>query len=108
MFHQAQRRRSSFGVTKVKTKEDIQPAIEKAFEESDEVMIEAFMRGTEITCGCYKTSDKEVVFPITEVVSANEFFDYGAKYNGESQEITPARLPEDTAERVRLLTSAIL
>ena len=98
---------SSFGVTKVKTKEDIQPAIEKAFEESDEVMIEAFMKGTEITCGCYKTSDKEVVFPITEVVSANEFFDYGAKYNGESQEITPARLPEDTAERVRLLTSAI-
>ena len=90
---------SSFGV--------IQPAIEKAFEESDEVMIEAFMKGTEITCGCYKTSDKEVVFPITEVVSANEFFDYGAKYNGESQEITPARLPEDTAERVRLLTSAI-
>ena len=56
---------------------------------------------------CNKTSDKEVVFPITEVVSANEFFDYGAKYNGESQEITPARLPEDTAERVRLLTSAI-
>ena len=98
---------SSFGVPKVKTKEDIQPAIEKAFEESDEVMIEAFMKGTEITCGCYKTSDKEVVFPITEVVSANEFFDYGAKYNGESQEITPARLPEDTAERVRLLTSAI-
>ena len=103
MFHQTQR----FGVTKVKTKEDIQPAIEKAFKESDEVMIEAFMRGTEITCGCYKTSDKEVVFPITEVVSANEFFDYGAKYNGESQEITPARLPEDIAERVRLLTSAI-
>ena len=66
---------SSFGVTKVKTKEDIQPAIEKAFEESDEVMIEAFMKGTEITCGCYKTSDKEVVFPITEVVTANDFFD---------------------------------
>ena len=98
---------SSFGVTKVKTKEQIQPALEAAFKESDDVMIEAFMKGTEITCGCYKTSDKEVVFPITEVVSANEFFDYGAKYNGESQEITPARLPEDTAERVRLLTSAI-
>ena len=55
---------SSFGVTKVKTKEDIQPAIEKAFGESDEVMIEAFMKGTEITCGCYKTKNKEVVFPI--------------------------------------------
>ena len=98
---------SSFGVTKVKTKEDIQPAIEKAFGESDEVIIEAFMQGTEITCGCYKTKDKEVVFPITEVVTSNEFFDYDAKYNGQVDEITPARIPDETAERVRLLTSAI-
>ena len=98
---------SSFGVTKVKAKEDIQPAIEKAFGESDEVMIEAFMQGTEITCGCYKTKNKEVVFPITEVVTSNEFFDYDAKYNGQVDEITPARIPEETAERVRLLTSAI-
>ena len=98
---------SSFGVTKVKTKEQIQPAIEKAFGESDEVMIEAFMQGTEITCGCYKTKDKEVVFPITEVVTSNEFFDYDAKYNGQVDENTPARIPEETAERVRLLTSAI-
>ena len=98
---------SSFGVTKVKTAEQIQPAIRKALEESSEVMIEAFMDGTEITCGCYKTKDKEVVFPITEVVSKNEFFDYNAKYNGESQEITPARLSEDMTERVKLLTSAI-
>ena len=98
---------SSFGVTKVKTKEEIQPAIEKAFGESDEVMIEAFMQGTEITCGCYKTKDKDVVFPITEVVTSNEFFDYDAKYNGQVDEITPARIPEETAERVRLLTSAI-
>ena len=98
---------SSFGVTKVKTKEEIQPAIEKAFGESDEVMIEAYMQGTEITCGCYKTKNKEVVFPITEVVTSNEFFDYDAKYNGQVDEITPARIPEETAERVRLLTSAI-
>ena len=98
---------SSFGVTKVKTKEQIHPAIEKAFGESDEVMIEAYMQGTEITCGCYKTKDKEVVFPITEVVTSNEFFDYDAKYNGQVDEITPARIPEETAERVRLLTSAI-
>ena len=98
---------SSFGVTKVKIKEQIQPAIEKAFGESDEVMIEAFMQGTEITCGCYKTKDKEVVFPITEVVTSNGFFDYDAKYNGQVDEITPARIPEETAERVRLLTSAI-
>ena len=98
---------SSFGVTKVKTQEDIQPAIEKAFGESDEVMIEAYMQGTEITCGCYKTKNKEVVFPITEVVTSNEFFDYDAKYNGQVDEITPARIPKETAERVRLLTSAI-
>lgn len=98
---------SSFGVTKVKTADQIQPAIQKAMNESDEIMIEAFMAGTEITCGCYKTKNKEVVFPITEVVSKNEFFDYAAKYDGESQEITPARLSGDTTERVKLLTSAI-
>ena len=94
---------SSFGVTKVKTKEQIQPAIEKAFGESDEVMIEAFMQGTEITCGCYKTKDKEVVFPITEVVTSNEFFDYDAKYNGQVEEITPARIPEETSRHHELL-----
>ncbi len=98
---------SSFGVSKVKAKEQLRPAIEKAFAEGNEVMVEAFLEGTEITCGCYKTRDKEVVFPITEVVSANEFFDYGAKYNGESQEITPARLSESTAGRVRRLTLMI-
>ena len=98
---------SSFGVTKVKTAEQIRPAIEKAMHESDEVMVGAFMAGTEITCGCYKTRTKEVVFPITEVVSKNEFFDYAAKYDGESQEITPARLDDDTTRRVKTLTSAI-
>lgn len=98
---------SSFGVTKVKVAEDIQHAIQKAMNESDEVMVEAFMPGIEITCGCYKTKEKEVVFPITEVVTGNEFFDYDAKYNGQVQEITPARLNEDTAERVRLITSTI-
>jgi D-alanine-D-alanine ligase len=98
---------SSFGVTKVKAKEQIQPAIEKAFDEAQEVIIEAFMEGTEITCGCYKTKSKEVVFPITEVVTSNEFFDYDAKYNGQVEEITPARLSEDLAHRVQTLTSAI-
>lgn len=98
---------SSYGVTKVKKIEDLHPAIMKAMQESDEVMIEAFMDGTEITCGCYKTSTKEVIFPLTEVVSKNEFFDYDAKYNNESDEITPARIPEEVAERVRLITSMI-
>jgi D-alanine-D-alanine ligase len=98
---------SSFGITKVKTQEQIQPAIAEAFEEADEVMIEAYMAGTEITCGCYKTKEKEVVFPITEVVSKNEFFDYDAKYNGKSEEITPARLPDKLTEHVQQLTMAI-
>ena len=98
---------SSFGVTKVKTKEQIQPAIAQAFEEAQEVMIETFMPGLELTCGCYKTKEKSVVFPITEVVSHNEYFDYEAKYNGESDEITPARISEGLTERVQKLTSAI-
>ena len=98
---------SSFGVTKVKTREQIQPAIAKAFEEGEEVVIEAFMDGTEITCGCYKTKDKSVVFPITEVVTHNEYFDYDAKYNGQVDEITPARIPNELRDRVQMLTSAI-
>ena len=83
---------SSFGTTKVKTPEALRPAIDLALKEGEDVMIEAFMQGTEITCGCYKTKKNSVVFPITEVVSKNEFFDYAAKYNNESDEITPARI----------------
>lgn len=98
---------SSFGVTKVKTQEQIQDAIQKAFAEADEVMIEALMVGTEVTCGCYKTQKKEVVLPITEVVTENEFFDYDAKYNGQVEEITPARISDELTERIQLLTSAI-
>ena len=98
---------SSFGVTKVKTPAEIQPAIEKAFHESDEVMIEAFMKGTEVTCGCYKTKSKSVVLPITEVVTENEFFDYNAKYNGQVQEITPARISQDLTDRIQKITSLI-
>ncbi|BDI74519.1 D-alanine--D-alanine ligase [Paraprevotella clara] len=98
---------SSFGVTKVKSADQIHEAILKAMCESDEVMVEAFMEGTEISQGCYKTQEKEVVLPATEVVSDNEFFDYNAKYNGQVREITPARLKEETAERVSLITSMI-
>lgn len=98
---------SSFGVTKVKTAEQIQPAIAAAFAEGDEVILEAYMSGTEITCGVYKTATKTTVFPITEVVSANEFFDYDAKYNGQVQEITPARISEELTQRVQQLTSHI-
>lgn len=96
---------SSFGTTKVKTAEQLRPAIDLALKEGEDVMVEAFMQGTEITCGCYKTKEKTVVFPITEVVPENEFFDYDAKYNGQVSEITPARLSERLTERVQQLTS---
>ena len=91
---------SSFGVSKVKTKSDIPAALELAFNESNEVMIESFLQGTEISIGCYATKEGLVSLPATEVVTENEFFDYNAKYNGQVQEITPARLQPDTAERV--------
>ena len=98
---------SSFGVTKVKTAEEVQPAIDKAFAEGDEVICETFMKGIEITCGVYKTKNKAVAFPITEVVTSNEFFDYDAKYNGQVDEITPARIPDDVRDKVQALTLKI-
>ena len=98
---------SSFGVSKVKNPDQLAPAMRVAMMESDEVMIESFLVGTEITVGCYKTRDKSVVFPVTEVVTKNEFFDYDAKYNGQVEEITPARIPAEQAERAQQLTSAI-
>lgn len=98
---------SSFGITKVKTADQFRPALEKAFGESDEVVAEAFMQGTELTCGCYKTKRKSVVLPISEVVSHHEYFDYDAKYCGASDEITPARISPELTDRVQRLTSAI-
>ena len=98
---------SSFGVSKVKNADQLAPALRVAFMESDEVMIEGYMKGTEISIGCYKTRDKMVVFPATEVVTSNEFFDYDAKYNGQVQEITPARIADETAKRVADETAKI-
>ena len=98
---------SSFGVSKVKNADQLAPALRVAFMESDEVMIESLLEGTEISIGCYKTKKKSVVFPATEVVTRNEFFDYDAKYNGQVQEITPARIDPETARRVAEETSRI-
>ncbi|PTL32524.1 D-alanine--D-alanine ligase [Prevotella sp. oral taxon 376] len=98
---------SSFGVSKVKNTDQLAPALRVAFMESDEVMVERYMEGTEISIGCYKTRAKSVVFPATEVVTSNEFFDYDAKYNGQVQEITPARIAPETAKAVAEETSRI-
>ena len=70
------------------------PAIETAFKESNEVLIEAFMDGREVACGVVKTRTKSLVLPVTEIISKNEFFDYEAKYTpGKSDEVTPANMP---------------
>ena len=98
---------SSFGVSKVKNKDQLAPAIRKAMLESSEIMVESYLEGTEISIGVFKTKERSVVLPATEVVTSNEFFDYDAKYNGQVQEITPARLSEDVTDRVRKITSHI-
>ena len=99
---------SSCGATKVKREEEIQPAIHKAFNEGKEVIIERFLPGTELTCGCYKTKGKTTVLPVTEVVSKNEFFDFEAKYTASKvDEITPARISQELTQQVQKLTSQI-
>lgn len=98
---------SSFGITKVKEVDHLQAAIEKAFSEGNEVIIEQFIAGTEVTCGCYKVKGKAIVFPVTEVVTQNEFFDYDAKYNGQVEEITPARISDRLTEQIQQTTSKL-
>lgn len=98
---------SSFGTTKVKTRDQIIPAVEEAFKENNEIMIESFMQGIEVTNGYYKTRKREVKLPVTEVVPKTDFFDYDAKYNGKVEEITPARIPDELRDRIQDLTAKI-
>ena len=99
---------SSFATTKVKTPEELQPAIAAAKREATgEVIIESFMQGTEVTCGCYTSRDGLRALPITEVVSKKEFFDVDAKYNGAVEEITPARISDDMTQKIQALTRRI-
>ena len=99
---------SSFGVSKVKKKEELLSAVEKAFRESDEVIIETYMKGREVACGVVRIKAKSIVLPVTEIISVNEFFDYDAKYNtGKSQEITPASLPDKTSDEIQKLSLKI-
>ncbi len=99
---------SSFGVTKVKDGADLVEAINKALDESPEVLIEQFIDGKEFTCGVVKIGERKLVFPVTEVIPKNEFFDYEAKYMpGMADEITPARISEDLTLKVQTLSSQI-
>lgn len=99
---------SSFGITKVKTLEEVVPAIKKAWKESNEALMEEFIEGTEFTCGLVKIGEDKIIFPVTEVLTDNEFFDFEAKYTpGAAEEITPARLPKDLFEKCQQLSSEI-
>ncbi|MGI9526022.1 MAG: D-alanine--D-alanine ligase [Weeksellaceae bacterium] len=91
---------SSLGISKVKTKNELEPAFEKAFQEDDDLLIESFIDGTEVSVGVIQYGGETMVSGITEIVSHNEFFDYDAKYNGSSDEITPARLDDETVEQI--------
>lgn len=98
---------SSFGVSKVKKEEDLLLAIENALKESDEVIIEEFIKGDEIQCGVFKTKEKEYKLPLVEIVPEREFFDYKAKYENLSQEIIPARISRELTVKCQNLTSEL-
>lgn len=98
---------SSFGVTKGKQIEDLQNAINLAFKEDDEVIIEEFISGIEVTSGVFNNKTELIALPITEIVSENEFFDYDAKYNGKSKEITPARISNDVSNKIKEMSKLI-
>lgn len=91
---------SSLGITKVKSKDEFKPALEKAFKEDNEVLVEEFLDGTEVSVGVIKYKGETKIVGITEIVSHNEFFDYEAKYQGASDEITPARIDDETKIKV--------
>jgi D-alanine-D-alanine ligase len=92
---------SSYGISKVKTKLEIQPALQKSFAEGGTTVVESFLDGVEVTCGVYRNMDGIQALPLTEIASENEFFDYDAKYNGKSQEITPARVSVEVKLKVQ-------
>ncbi|RLD68438.1 MAG: D-alanine--D-alanine ligase [Bacteroidetes bacterium] len=99
---------SSFGISKVKSETELIPAINKAFEESDQIIIEQFIEGREITAGLVKVNEKEYLFPLTEIKTSNEFFDYKAKYDDkETQEITPAPIDDKLTTDCLKLSSEI-
>jgi D-alanine-D-alanine ligase len=98
---------SSYGISKAHTREDILPAIAVAYKEDSEILIESFLEGTEVSVGVIQYEGKTKVLPITEIVSENDFFDYQAKYEGKSQEITPARISKQQQEKVEIAAKKV-
>jgi D-alanine-D-alanine ligase len=99
---------SSFGVSKVSLPEELEAAVHKALEEDSEVLVESFIPGREFTCGALRTSGREFTFPVTEIISKNDFFDYEAKYTeGMAKEITPAQIPAELTRKCQSMTARI-
>lgn len=106
-FVKANRAGSSFGITKVKAESQIESAIYHSLKEDDEVIIESFLDGREVSVGVVNYKDDIIALPITEIISENEFFDFEAKYLGKSKEITPAEMDEEVTEEVKSLAVKI-
>lgn len=99
---------SSFGVSRINEAGELPEAVEKALEEDGEVLVETFIPGPELTCGVLKTSSREFIFPVTEIISKNEFFDYEAKYTeGMADEVTPAEISGELSTEVQEISSRI-
>jgi len=106
-FVKANRAGSSFGVYKVYREEDLATSIQKAFLEDTQLIIEEALEGREVSVGVAKFDNKIQVLPITEIITSNDFFDFAAKYEGQSEEITPAQIPTHWEKQLNELTSKI-
>jgi len=98
---------SSFGVTKVKTVEDFDKAVEYAFSEGNMLIAEAAVVGRELTCAVYFDGSEYVALPVIEIITENEFFDYEAKYNGHSREVCPAQIPDALRDEIQEVSKKI-
>ncbi len=92
---------SSIGMSKVKEAGELPNALDKAFKEDNQVLVEEFINGRELTIGVFKSKGEVIALPITEIIAKNEFFDFEAKYHGASDEITPAQISESIAEKIK-------
>lgn len=100
---------SSVATTKVKTPEALMPAIQEAFSEDSEVLVEEFIQGREFDCGVFRSKTEKLVFPVTEIIptGGHEFFDYEAKYEGFSNEVTPAEAPKEITDQIQQVSSQL-
>jgi D-alanine-D-alanine ligase len=98
---------SSFGVTKVKSAEDFDKAVEYAFSEGNMIMAEGAIVGRELTCAVYNNGKENVALPVIEIITENEFFDYEAKYNGHSREVCPAQIPDSLRDEIQEVSKKI-